>query len=125
MTTSIEWLKENFDGRRERSFILPMQDRTPPSSPSSNKPIIDLVPHDCGAGFTMGLVGGGLWYGVKGARNSPKGERLRGMWSSAKIRAPQMAGMYLLRLFLIVSPPPPPLQVNLDPCHSPPPLIDV
>jgi mitochondrial import inner membrane translocase subunit TIM17 len=62
----------------------------------------------------MGAVGGGIWYGIKGARNSPrvcgiifyryetliwldfksKGERLVGAISSIKARAPVTGGNF-------------------------------
>ena len=31
-----------------------------------------VVLSDFGAAFAMGAVGGGLWHGIKGARNSPR-----------------------------------------------------
>ena len=42
----------------------------------------DPCPHrifdDIGGAFAMGAIGGGVWNSVKGARNSPRGERLLG-----------------------------------------------
>ncbi|KAF7360657.1 Mitochondrial import inner membrane translocase subunit TIM17 [Mycena venus] len=43
---------------------------------------------DFGSAFSMGAVGGGIWYGTKGFRNSPRGERFVGALSSVKARAP-------------------------------------
>ncbi|KAK0437853.1 Tim17/Tim22/Tim23/Pmp24 family-domain-containing protein [Armillaria borealis] len=44
------------------------------------------------AAFAMGAVGGSMWYGIKGARNSPRGERFIGAISSMKARAPVTGG---------------------------------
>ncbi|QRV76375.1 mitochondrial import inner membrane translocase subunit TIM17 [Ceratobasidium sp. AG-Ba] len=40
----------------------------------------------------MGAIGGAIWHGVKGARNSPKGYRMEGMITCMKVRAPVVAG---------------------------------
>jgi len=42
----------------------------------------------------MGAVGGGLWHGIKGARNSPRGERFPGALSVIKSRAPVTGGNF-------------------------------
>jgi len=42
----------------------------------------------------MGAVGGGLWHGIKGARNSPRGERFTGALSVIKSRAPVTGGNF-------------------------------
>ncbi|WFD07287.1 translocase of the inner membrane [Malassezia vespertilionis] len=42
----------------------------------------------------MGCIGGTIWHGVKGARNSPRGERLMGSISSIKARAPVLGGNF-------------------------------
>lgn len=31
-----------------------------------------VVLNDFGGAFSMGAIGGGIWYGIKGARNSPR-----------------------------------------------------
>lgn len=31
-----------------------------------------VVLNDFGGAFAMGAIGGGIWHGIKGARNSPK-----------------------------------------------------
>ena len=56
----------------------------------------DPCPHrifdDIGGAFAMGAIGGGVWNSVKGARNSPRGERLLGSVTAVKARAPVMGG---------------------------------
>lgn len=42
----------------------------------------------------MGAIGGGVWNSVKGARNSPRGERLLGSVTSVKARAPIIGGNF-------------------------------
>jgi len=42
----------------------------------------------------MGAVGGGIWHGIKGARNSPRGDRLVGAISVIKARAPVTGGNF-------------------------------
>ena len=42
----------------------------------------------------MGAIGGGVWNSVKGARNSPRGERLLGSVTAVKARAPVMGGNF-------------------------------
>ncbi len=42
----------------------------------------------------MGCIGGFLWHLVRGARNSPKGERWRGGIYSARSRAPILGGNF-------------------------------
>jgi len=34
-----------------------------------------VILSDFGGAFSMGAVGGGIWYGIKGARNSPRVRR--------------------------------------------------
>ncbi|KDR75077.1 hypothetical protein GALMADRAFT_140626 [Galerina marginata CBS 339.88] len=53
-----------------------------------------VVLNDFGGAFSMGAVGGGIWYGIKGARNSPRGERFVGAISSIKARAPVTGGNF-------------------------------
>lgn len=40
----------------------------------------------------MGAVGGTIWHGIKGARNSPRGDRLIGSIAAVKARAPVVGG---------------------------------
>ncbi|KAG5460667.1 MAG: Tim17/Tim22/Tim23/Pmp24 family-domain-containing protein [Olpidium bornovanus] len=42
----------------------------------------------------MGAIGGAIWHSVKGAKNSPKGERIIGAVSAAKLRAPVLGGNF-------------------------------
>lgn len=42
----------------------------------------------------MGCIGGFLWYAIKGARNSPKGERWHGAMYLAKGRSPVLGGAF-------------------------------
>merc|ERR1712087_856049 len=42
----------------------------------------------------MGAIGGGIWNSVKGARNSPRGERLLGSIQSVRARAPVLGGNF-------------------------------
>ncbi|KAK0444283.1 mitochondrial import inner membrane translocase subunit Tim17/22 [Desarmillaria tabescens] len=58
----------------------------------SRDPCPWVILNDLGAAFAMGAVGGGIWYSIKGARNSPRGERFVGAISSMKARAPVTGG---------------------------------
>lgn len=43
--------------------------------PLADGPVISspwVILSDFGGAFSMGAVGGGIWYGIKGARNSPR-----------------------------------------------------
>ncbi|KAJ3803199.1 mitochondrial import inner membrane translocase subunit [Lentinula aff. detonsa] len=53
-----------------------------------------VILNDFGGAFSMGAVGGGIWYSIKGARNSPRGERFVGAMSSMKARAPVTGGNF-------------------------------
>ena len=56
----------------------------------------DPCPHrildDVGGAFSMGAIGGGVWHTIKGARNSPRGERLMGSVTAVKARVPILGG---------------------------------
>uniref|UniRef100_A0A7S3VX80 Uncharacterized protein n=1 Tax=Strombidinopsis acuminata TaxID=141414 RepID=A0A7S3VX80_9SPIT len=58
----------------------------------------DPCPHrildDIGGAFAMGAIASGLWNTVKGARNSPRGERLQGSISAVRARAPILGGNF-------------------------------
>ncbi|KAI0295844.1 hypothetical protein B0F90DRAFT_1669977 [Multifurca ochricompacta] len=56
-----------------------------------------VILNDFGGAFAMGAVGGGIWHGIKGARNSPRGERLAGSISTIKARAPVTGGNFGVR----------------------------
>lgn len=45
--------------------------------------------------FDVGAIGGGIWHSVKGARNSPRGERLRGSITAVKSRSPVLGGILI------------------------------
>ena len=49
---------------------------------------------DFGGAFAMGAIGGAVWHGVKGFRNSPYGERRIGALSAIKARAPVLGGNF-------------------------------
>jgi import inner membrane translocase subunit TIM17 len=51
---------------------------------------------DVGGAFGMGLVGGGIWHSIKGARNSPRGwgSRFQGAVYATKVRAPILGGQF-------------------------------
>jgi mitochondrial import inner membrane translocase subunit TIM17 len=69
-----------------------------------------VILNDFGGAFAMGAIGGAIWHGIKGARNSPKvcflsnvvrheltleqGERLVGAVSVIKARAPVSGGNF-------------------------------
>ena len=44
----------------------------------------------------MGLIGGGIWHSIKGARNAPSGwhSRLQGAVYATKMRAPILGGQF-------------------------------
>jgi import inner membrane translocase subunit TIM17 len=56
----------------------------------------DPCPHrildDVGGAFSMGAIGGGVWHSIRGARNSPRGERLMGSVTAVKARVPIIGG---------------------------------
>ncbi|KAI1795663.1 mitochondrial import inner membrane translocase subunit [Ganoderma leucocontextum] len=53
-----------------------------------------VVLSDFGSAFAMGAVGGTIWHGIKGARNSPRGDRMVGAFSVIKARAPVTGGNF-------------------------------
>ncbi|KAL1744772.1 Tim17/Tim22/Tim23/Pmp24 family-domain-containing protein [Schizophyllum fasciatum] len=64
------------------------------SQDHSRDPCPWVILNDFGGAFAMGAVGGGILYSIKGARNSPRGERLAGAISSMKARAPVTGGNF-------------------------------
>ena len=58
------------------------------------EPCPDRIVEDLGGAFGMGAIGGFLWHFVKGARNSPKGDRLHGALFAARSRAPILGGNF-------------------------------
>ncbi|OLN97028.1 Mitochondrial import inner membrane translocase subunit tim17 [Colletotrichum chlorophyti] len=58
-----------------------------------------VILNDFGGAFAMGLtslpaIGGTIWHGIKGFRNSPYGERRIGAITAIKMRAPVLGGNF-------------------------------
>ncbi|EEQ32139.1 mitochondrial import inner membrane translocase subunit TIM17 [Microsporum canis CBS 113480] len=53
-----------------------------------------VILSDFGGAFSMGAIGGAVWHGVKGFRNSPYGERRIGAITAIKARAPVLGGNF-------------------------------
>ncbi|PWO00286.1 putative TIM17-mitochondrial inner membrane import translocase subunit [Tilletiopsis washingtonensis] len=53
-----------------------------------------VILNDFGGAFAMGAVGGTIWHGIKGSRNSPRGYRLPGAMAAIKARAPVLGGNF-------------------------------
>ncbi|KAL7276681.1 translocase of the inner membrane [Rhizina undulata] len=53
-----------------------------------------VILNDFGGAFAMGAIGGAVWHGVKGFRNSPSGERRIGALTAIKARAPVLGGNF-------------------------------
>merc|ERR1712134_29828 len=49
---------------------------------------------DCGSAFGMGAVGGGVWYLVKGLKNSPPGARMKGALEAIRRESPRLGGSF-------------------------------
>mmetsp|Transcript_21277 Transcript_21277/g.31664 ORF Transcript_21277/g.31664 Transcript_21277/m.31664 type:complete len:176 (+) Transcript_21277:27-554(+) len=49
---------------------------------------------DMGGAFTMGAVAGSLMHGYKGARNAPRGDKLRGLFRGIRVKAPMLGGQF-------------------------------
>ncbi|KAI9315154.1 mitochondrial inner membrane translocase subunit Tim17/Tim22/Tim23/peroxisomal protein PMP24 [Dichotomocladium elegans] len=64
------------------------------SADHSRDPCPWVILNDMGAAFAMGAIGGGVWHAVKGAKNSPRGERMAGSVSALKARAPVLGGNF-------------------------------
>ncbi|ODQ66160.1 mitochondrial import inner membrane translocase, subunit Tim17/22 [Nadsonia fulvescens var. elongata DSM 6958] len=60
----------------------------------SRDPCPIVILSDFGGAFAMGTVGGSVWHGIKGFRNSPLGERRTGALSAIKARAPVVGGNF-------------------------------
>ncbi|XP_044008602.1 mitochondrial import inner membrane translocase subunit Tim17-A-like [Aphidius gifuensis] len=54
------------------------------------------VVEDCGGAFSMGLIGGSIFQGIKGFRNAPSGlnKRFIGSITAIKTRSPMLAGSF-------------------------------
>lgn len=64
------------------------------SADHSRDPCPYVILNDFGGAFAMGALGGTIWHGIKGARNSPRGERLPGSLAAIKARAPVLGGNF-------------------------------
>ncbi|KAH8920548.1 mitochondrial import inner membrane translocase subunit [Atractiella rhizophila] len=53
-----------------------------------------VILNDFGGAFAMGAIGGTLWHGIKGARNSPRGDRAISSIAAIKARAPVVGGNF-------------------------------
>ncbi|TGZ84089.1 mitochondrial import inner membrane translocase subunit TIM17 [Ascodesmis nigricans] len=60
----------------------------------SRDPCPYVIINDFGGAFSMGCIGGAVWHGVKGFRNSPMGERRIGAITAIKARAPVLGGNF-------------------------------
>ncbi|ODV91519.1 hypothetical protein CANCADRAFT_84 [Tortispora caseinolytica NRRL Y-17796] len=60
----------------------------------SRDPCPVVILNDFGGAFAMGAIGGTIWHGIKGFRNSPIGERRIGAISAIKARAPVVGGNF-------------------------------
>lgn len=49
---------------------------------------------DIGGAFSMGAIGGGVWYAIKGMRTSPRGQKFIGSVHLVKLRSPVLAGNF-------------------------------
>ncbi|VVT54615.1 uncharacterized protein SAPINGB_P004164 [Magnusiomyces paraingens] len=61
---------------------------------TSRDPCPIVILNDFGGAFSMGVMGGAVWHGIKGFRNSPYGERRAGAISAIKLRAPTVGGNF-------------------------------
>ncbi|KAH3665756.1 hypothetical protein OGAPHI_003944 [Ogataea philodendri] len=65
-----------------------------PEADHSRDPCPIVILSDFGGAFSMGVIGGCVWHGIKGFRNSPYGERRIGAISAIKARAPVVGGNF-------------------------------
>jgi mitochondrial import inner membrane translocase subunit TIM17 len=61
---------------------------------SGREPCPYRIVDDVGSAFLIGAIGGSIWHGVKGAKNSPRGERFAGSLVAIKARAPVLGGQF-------------------------------
>jgi import inner membrane translocase subunit TIM17 len=64
------------------------------SADHTRDPCPIVILNDFGGAFAMGAIGGCVWHGLKGFRNSPYGERGPGAISAIKARVPVVAGNF-------------------------------
>ncbi|VEU21360.1 DEKNAAC102210 [Brettanomyces naardenensis] len=65
-----------------------------PEADHSRDPCPIVILNDFGGAFAMGAIGGCVWHGIKGFRNSPYGERGSGAINAIKARAPVVGGNF-------------------------------
>lgn len=53
-----------------------------------------VILNDFGGAFSMGAIGGSIFHGIKGFRNSPMGEKSLGAITAIKARAPVLGGNF-------------------------------
>ena len=58
------------------------------------EPCPDRILDDVGGAFSMGAVGGTAWHFIRGAKNSPRGERLLGGAQAVRLNAPRIGGSF-------------------------------
>lgn len=73
---------------RTFSFILPEDEWWTPQNQSAK-----VIRKECWQHFSQ-AIGGAVWHGVKGFRNSPYGERRIGALTAIKARAPVLGGNF-------------------------------
>ena len=73
---------------------MPITQSGHPGQDHSRDPCPWVILNDFGGAFAMGCIGGTIWHGIKGARNSPRGERFLGSVSAIKARAPVLGGNF-------------------------------
>ena len=84
------------DAVEEKKYLLSSAERALDCLRAMSVQERDPCPHrildDIGGAFSMGAIGGGVWHSIKGARNSPRGERLLGSVTAIKARVPVLGG---------------------------------
>lgn len=65
-----------------------------PAVEHQREPCPHRIVDDVGGAFGMGAIGGSIWHFIKGARNSPRGERFIGAIDAVKVRAPALGGSF-------------------------------
>jgi import inner membrane translocase subunit TIM17 len=63
-----------------------------PTTRHINSPWVIL--NDLGGAFSMGAIGGGIWHAIKGAKNSPRGDKFQGSMLAVRARAPVLGGNF-------------------------------
>ncbi|KAF9592513.1 hypothetical protein IFM89_015207 [Coptis chinensis] len=61
---------------------------------NGREPCPDRILDDLGGAFSMGCVGGSVFHFIKGAKNSPIGDRLSGGFQTARMSAPRTGGSF-------------------------------